>query len=601
MATANLGRVGFVNKGNYVGGVTLHKINNVVRFNDAIYACIQEHSIEHLPTDTAYWELWVNNPNTVGTIAALRLTTYSGQQIVSVTGYYTAADNIGVREYFWDALSAEADNGGTTIQVTGVVTGRWKMKVSGAVNVKWFGAKGDWDGTTGTDDSSSIQNAVNAHDDVLIPKGQFACRNITLNRSGITIKGEGSYSTFLVNNGSTTNDDIIKSYNTDYIYHCIISDIGFRFKRNTTLGYAIRLTKCLHLKLENFFIEAFTPDNILISETGAIYLDTDCYFNNFKSGYIYMNRKWLKIRGEVNHAVNDNIFESIATQVRYGTYATIEWASNNIFNHVDMEALITNTEFSWSFVELISASYNEFNGCYFDQKGYGFSLIKITGTLDLSSNGNVITLCNMNHTNNYGVYLDTYCRFNKIENNYFANNNWDIFQNAAGTNTSYNIIGQNVFADSLTKILSQSCIFDNTLDASSGYLKLSKTQIAGIDLTSTMFLNSQTIFSGTTASSGSKFLFGTGSPEGVVFGNVGSIFLRTDGGKGTSLYIKESGSGIQLGWVRLGTATKNTTANRPTLTANEIGTLYLDTTLAANGKPIWWNGALWVDANGTSV
>jgi hypothetical protein len=51
----------------------------------------------------------------------------------------------------------------------------------------------------------------------------------------------------------------------------------------------------------------------------------------------------------------------------------------------------------------------------------------------------------------------------------------------------------------------------------------------------------------------------------------------------------------------LTTTKKNTTANRPTLTANDIGILYLDTTLDADGKPIWWTGVAWVDATGTVV
>lgn len=41
---------------------------------------------------------------------------------------------------------------------------------------------------------------------------------------------------------------------------------------------------------------------------------------------------------------------------------------------------------------------------------------------------------------------------------------------------------------------------------------------------------------------------GAGSPEGVVTGLVGSIFLRTDGGANTTLYVKESGTG-NTGWV----------------------------------------------------
>lgn len=44
----------------------------------------------------------------------------------------------------------------------------------------------------------------------------------------------------------------------------------------------------------------------------------------------------------------------------------------------------------------------------------------------------------------------------------------------------------------------------------------------------------------------------------------------------------------------------DTTANRPTPTANDVGLLYLDTTLDADGHPIWWNGAAWIDAQGVT-
>lgn len=48
-------------------------------------------------------------------------------------------------------------------------------------------------------------------------------------------------------------------------------------------------------------------------------------------------------------------------------------------------------------------------------------------------------------------------------------------------------------------------------------------------------------------------------------------------------------------------AAKGTTAQRPSLESYEVGFIYLDTTLSANGKPIFWNGSLWVDSAGTSV
>lgn len=45
----------------------------------------------------------------------------------------------------------------------------------------------------------------------------------------------------------------------------------------------------------------------------------------------------------------------------------------------------------------------------------------------------------------------------------------------------------------------------------------------------------------------------------------------------------------------------STTANRPSLAAWDSGLLYIDTTLVAAGKPIWWTGTAWVDSTGASV
>lgn len=41
---------------------------------------------------------------------------------------------------------------------------------------------------------------------------------------------------------------------------------------------------------------------------------------------------------------------------------------------------------------------------------------------------------------------------------------------------------------------------------------------------------------------------GTGSPEGVVTASVGTLFLRSDGSTGTTLYVKETGAS-NTGWV----------------------------------------------------
>jgi hypothetical protein len=50
-----------------------------------------------------------------------------------------------------------------------------------------------------------------------------------------------------------------------------------------------------------------------------------------------------------------------------------------------------------------------------------------------------------------------------------------------------------------------------------------------------------------TIAGGAIIRAGTGTPEAVVTAPVGSIFLRTDGGASTTLYVKQSGSG-NTGW-----------------------------------------------------
>ena len=83
--------------------------------------------------------------------------------------------------------------------------------------------------------------------------------------------------------------------------------------------------------------------------------------------------------------------------------------------------------------------------------------------------------------------------------------------------------------------------------------------------------------------------------------------------RGDITWNRAPSSGEPIGWVCLLAGTpgtwasfgsmtkKGTTAGRPTLTVNDTGVLYLDTTLDADGKPIFWTGTAWVDATGAVV
>ena len=47
---------------------------------------------------------------------------------------------------------------------------------------------------------------------------------------------------------------------------------------------------------------------------------------------------------------------------------------------------------------------------------------------------------------------------------------------------------------------------------------------------------------------GGGIITGSGAPEGSISAIVGTLYLRTDGGSGSTLYVKESGNGTNTGW-----------------------------------------------------
>ena len=99
-------------------------------------------------------------------------------------------------------------------------------------------------------------------------------------------------------------------------------------------------------------------------------------------------------------------------------------------------------------------------------------------------------------------------------------------------NNSVELLRVNNGGNVIINPTSSNTLIGSTTDASTG-----KLQVTGnVHITGTLRIGTITIATG------------TGSPEGVVTANVGSQFMRTDGGANTTLYIKESGTG-NTGWV----------------------------------------------------
>lgn len=75
------------------------------------------------------------------------------------------------------------------------------------VSVKDFGAKGDWNGTTGADDTTAIQNAINSIPQggtVHIPKGNYKITSDLIIPNGIVLQGQGRSGTTIEYYGATS-------------------------------------------------------------------------------------------------------------------------------------------------------------------------------------------------------------------------------------------------------------------------------------------------------------------------------------------------------------------------------------------------------------
>jgi len=90
----------------------------------------------------------------------------------------------------------------------------------------------------------------------------------------------------------------------------------------------------------------------------------------------------------------------------------------------------------------------------------------------------------------------------------------------------------------------------------------------------------QFVFGTGTVTSSRRILTGTSSPEGAVTAPVGTIYIRTDGGAGTSVYFKESGTG-NTGWVAGGSASSSAPIGATYITQTADGSLTAEQALSA--------------------
>lgn len=176
--------------------------------------------------------------NTLADMEALDVSDLTTGDAVIVLGYYSVGDG-GGGTFYYDSSSSATPNGGTIIAPDSG-SGRWIRIYSGAINVRWFGAKGD----NSNDDTAEIQAAIDYAESlsratVYAPAGRYlVSATLTINSSGVNIVGDGMWDTVITRSGNF-GDTMLFTGNDGtgtVISDVGISNIAFQSTGQTTSG-----------------------------------------------------------------------------------------------------------------------------------------------------------------------------------------------------------------------------------------------------------------------------------------------------------------------------------------------------------------------------
>ena len=148
------------------------------------------------------------------------------QMTVSNAGVVTANSFVGLN--------------GSSVTATGSTTARTLAnRFADPVNVRDFGAVGNWNGTTGTDDTVAIQAAINrayalGGGEVNFPAGRYLISDTLVLQNKVQLVGQGSATTeiYLANGSNVT---MIKSYN----YDALVGTDTWLVADGATYGYGL--------------------------------------------------------------------------------------------------------------------------------------------------------------------------------------------------------------------------------------------------------------------------------------------------------------------------------------------------------------------------
>ncbi len=441
--------------------------------------------------------------------------------------------------YYDVADTTSVDNGGTII-----VAGngkRWKRVYSGAVNVKWFGAKGDWNGGTGNDNTVAIQSAFNAHYFVVFDEGSYKVTAPIVIRSKAHLRGSGKDNTVIINT-MPTESSCIKTEGSSMCEPFTISDMSLK----CTNGAALNITQGAQFNISN--VRFSYSKYGLLGNTCVIGSFYNCSFNNNTSHGILLTRSFdidfYSCRMETNPTGVELAFDVDSC------YGIRFFGGTSEFN--------TNYNFN-----LKNCFDTILNGVWVEGGSVGVYVQNSARNTTISS-GQFINQSNST-INGTGLLIDNpqYC---EIRNNRFS------VSKIVATG------GRGILHNNY-QIGTESTITLPAMPNLWTFTNQTVTYSGGIDVYKQM------------RNAGTYELVTNISPEGLIDSNAGAICVAGDG-----VYRKTTGVGTLTGWILLNAESKvyNNT-NRPVATLFPPGYQIFNT---STSKPNYSTGTAWVDAAG---
>jgi hypothetical protein len=322
--------------------------------------------------------------DTIAALKALSAPNVATTLDIWVNGYYAAGDG-GGGTFRWNNADATADNGGTVIIPNAAPgTGRWNRVWDGAINVLWFGAKGDG----ATDDAAAIRAAINYANSrkVFVPGRQYIMGSGISATVPIFLEGEGTgagpgsasqnnsnCTQFLCNFANPTLFLVTTRYPSVFRDFQINVNTGFRPAGS---GYGIKLIGDGTATVSNFKIEnvsfnyLYRGIELVRPQLGSI---VGCYFGDWVDSAVYSTTD-TTVEGSTGH-IRDCFFfgqTSAASQtscIYLGSgYTTID---GNTILGAQVGIRISAINFPAGFIKIVNNTIEEqkLYGIYADTNG----------------------------------------------------------------------------------------------------------------------------------------------------------------------------------------------------------------------------------------